>query len=88
MSKMEKKFSDFLKKKEGEEKKRNIFFWIFAVIGTLVAIGGIAYLVYRFMKPDRLEELEDDFDDEFDYDDDFFDDEDDLDEDVVDDTVE
>ena len=42
---------------------------------TVVAIAAIAYAMYRYFKPDYLEDFEDDFDDDFD--DDFFEDEED-----------
>mgnify|MGYP003293156242 CR=1 FL=1 len=32
--------------------------WILAIIGVIVAVAGIAYAVYRFVKPDYLEEFE------------------------------
>lgn len=64
--------SDLLKKQEEvkEEKKSHTLLWIFAIIGGIAAIAGIAYAVYRYFTPDYLEDFEDDFDDDFD--DDFF----------------
>ncbi|MBO5209393.1 MAG: hypothetical protein J6B68_08615 [Lachnospiraceae bacterium] len=61
------------KKKEEEEKKKNTILWVFAIIGAIAAVAGIAYAVYRYLTPDYLEDFEDDFDDDFD--DDFFEDE-------------
>lgn len=63
----------FGRKKE-EEKNCDKLLWIFAIIGAVVAIAAIAYAMYRYFKPDYLEDFEDDFDDDFD--DDFFEDED------------
>ncbi len=45
---------------------------IFAVIGVIAAVAGVAYALYRYFKPDYLEDYEDDFEDE----DDMFEDED------------
>lgn len=59
--------------------KDNTLVWIFAIIGGIVAIAGIAYMAYRYFTPEYDEdEFEDDlFEDDFD--DDFFEDEDDED---------
>lgn len=65
--------NDLLGRKH-EEKKSNTLLWVFAVIGAIAAVAGIAYAVYRYLTPDYLEDFEDDFDDDFD--DDFFEDED------------
>lgn len=64
--------SDLLKRQEEvkEEKKSHTLLWVFAIIGAIAAIAGIAYAVYRYFTPDYLEDFEDDFDDDFD--DDFF----------------
>lgn len=72
------KANDLLKKREeeNEEKKSHTVLWIFAVIGAIAAIAGIAYAIYLYFTPDYLEDFEDDYDD--DYDDDFFEEEDDL----------
>lgn len=71
--------NEILGRKKEEEKKCDKLLWIFAVIGAVVAIAAIAYAMYRYFKPDYLEDFEDDFDDDFD--DDFFEDEDDEEED-------
>lgn len=55
---------------EDRDKKRVL--WIFAIVGAIAAIAGIAALVYKFLTPDYIEDIDDDFDDDFD---DFFDDE-------------
>ena len=34
----------------------------FAIIGVIAAVAGIAYALYRYFKPDYLEDYEDDFD--------------------------
>lgn len=75
-------------RKKEEEKKKNIILWIFAIIGTIVAVAAIAYVVYRYLKPDYLDDFDDDFDDDFN--DDFFDDddEDDGDEGEADESIE
>lgn len=81
MSKLEElvnmaKINELLGKKEEEKKKDNTVLWVFAVIGAIAAIAGIAYAVYRYLTPDYLEDFEDDFEDEFDEDEDeFFEDE-------------
>ncbi len=55
-----------LRKQENEDKKcRNIVLWMLAIIGTIAAVAGIAYAVYRFLTPDYLEDFEEDFEDEF-----------------------
>lgn len=97
MNKVEELLNQIIKREKAEEKKCNIIVCVVGVILFIAAVAGIAYAVYRFVKPDYLEDYEDDIDDEFDYDDDFFDDEDDFEEaeeaveaveDVVDETVE
>lgn len=69
------RINELLGKKEEEKKKCNTVLWVFAIIGAIAAVAGIAYGVYRYLKPDYFEDFEDDFDDDFD--DDFFEDEDD-----------
>ena len=92
MSKLEELAGKMLKREEEKEKKCNLVICILGAVLVIAAIAGIAYAVYRFVKPDYLEDYEDDIDDEFDYDDDFFDDEDEFEfedeEDVEEDTVE
>ena len=92
MSKLEELAGKMLKREEEKEKKCNLVVCILGAVLVIAAIAGIAYAVYRFMKPDYLEDYEDDIDDEFDYDDDFFDDDDEFEfedeEDVEEDTVE
>ncbi len=65
--------NELLGRKKEEEKKCDKLLWIFAIIGAIVAIAAIAYAMYRYFKPDYLDDFEDDFDDDFD--DDFFEDE-------------
>jgi hypothetical protein len=48
---------------------------IFMVIAAIAAGIGVAYLIYRYFRPDYLDSFNDDFDDDFE--DDFFEDEDD-----------
>ena len=46
--------------------------WVFALVGAVVCVAGIAYLVYKFINNNQ-----DDYDDfEDDFEDDFFDEED------------
>ncbi len=73
------KLNELLGKKE-EKKKCNVVLWIFAIIGVVVAVAAIAYALYRYFKPDYLDEFEDDFEDEFEDEDDFFEDETDTEE--------
>ena len=67
--------NEILGRKKEEEKKSNKLLWAFAIIGAIAAVAAIAYVVYRYLTPDYLEDFEDDFDDDFD--DDFFEDEED-----------
>ena len=94
MNKVEELAAKILKREEEKEKKCNLVVCIVGTVLALAAIAGIAYAIYRFMKPDCMDDFEDDMDDEFDYDDDFFDDDDEfefedaIEEDVAEDTVE
>ena len=60
------KMNDFFNKKKQEEiiieeqKKKNTLLIILAVIGAIAAVAGIAYLVYRYLTPDYLEDFDDD----------------------------
>ena len=58
--------AELLGKKKEEEKKSNTILWVFAIIGAIAAVAGIAYAVYRHMQPDYLDDFEDDFEDDFD----------------------
>lgn len=60
-----------LKKKEDEQQK-NTLLWVLAIIGTVAAVAGIAFAVYRYFSPD-LDDFEEEFEDDFD---DYFEDED------------
>ena len=51
-------------------KSKNKALKIFAVLGVIAAVAGIAFAIYRYFKPDYLEDYEDEFED-----DDFADDE-------------
>ena len=57
--------NELLGKKKEEEKKKNTILWVFAIIGAIAAVAGIAYAVYRYMEPDYLDDFDDDFDDDF-----------------------
>ena len=56
--------TDLLKKKE-EKKKSNVVLWVFAIIGVVAAVAVIGYALYRYFKPDYLEDFEDEFVDDF-----------------------
>ena len=51
---------EFFNKKEEEQKKNNTLVWVFAIIGIVAAVAGIAFLVYRYFTPDYLEDYDDD----------------------------
>ena len=57
------KIAELLSKKEDED-KRNKILCIAAIIGLIVAVVGIAYAIHRFLKPDYLEDFEDDLDED------------------------
>lgn len=57
-----------------EPKHKNTLLKVFAIVGVVAAVAGAAYALYRYFKPDFLEDYEEDFDD----DDDFYDYDDDL----------
>jgi hypothetical protein len=61
------KLNDFLKKKEEEDSKKNTLMWVFALVGAVVCVAGIAYLVYKFINnnQDDYDDFEDDFEDDF-----------------------
>ena len=59
------KLNDLLKKNEEEERTASKVIWVFAVIGIVAAIIAAAYGIYRFFKPDYLEDFEDEFEDDF-----------------------
>ena len=61
--------------KPKKKSKFKIFLWIILIIG---AIGGIAYLLMQYFKPEYEDEFMDDIDDEFYDDDDELFDEDDV----------
>ncbi len=59
------KLSELLSKKDDEKMKKALI-WTLAIIGTVAAIAGIAYAVYRFLAPDYFEEdFEDDFEEDY-----------------------
>jgi len=66
------KANELLKKKE-EKKKCSVWKWVIAIVIAIAAIAAIAFVVYRYLKPDYLEDFEDEFEDDFEDD---FDDED------------
>ena len=70
------KLNEILHKRDEDKIKKTVL-WILAIVGAIVAIGAIAYAVYRFVTPNYLEDFEDDFEDEFedDFEDDYFEEE-------------
>ena len=66
------KLNEILRKRDDDKLKKTIF-TILAIVGAVVAIGAIAYAVYRFFTPDYLEDFEEDFEDDFE--DDYFEEE-------------
>ena len=70
--------NEIVKKYEDEEKTKKVVLWVLAIVGAVVAVAGIAYVVYRFLSPDDLDDFEDDLEDDDDFDDDFFDEEEDI----------
>lgn len=77
------KVGDLLQKKEKEEKKKCICKWGIALIGV-VFLAVVAFVVYKYLSKDSMDDF-DDFDDDFE--DDFDDFEDECD-DFVDETIE
>ena len=69
----ETKLYEMLKKRDQYKAKKTIL-CILSVVGAVLAIAGIAYVVYRFLSPDYLDDFEEDLDDDFE--EDFFEDED------------
>lgn len=49
---------------EPVKKSGNKVLKVFAVVGVIVAVVGAAFALYRYFKPDYLEDYEDDFEDE------------------------
>lgn len=49
-------------------KTRNKWLKIFAIVGVIAVVAGAAYALYRYFKPDYLEDYEDDYEDDYDYD--------------------
>lgn len=70
------KLNELVGKKQEEKKKPSKTLIIFAIIGIVVAVAAAAYGIYRFFRPDYLDDFEDDFEDDFD--EDFFEDDDDY----------
>ncbi len=68
------KISELLHRKKND--KVSIWVWVLAAVGVAVVAAGIVYAVYRYFKPDYLDDFEDEFEDDFeDEEDDFFEDE-------------
>ena len=52
-------------KRRDDSHRKNKILWVLAVIGTIAAVVGIAYAVYRFFAPDYLDEFEEDDDEDY-----------------------
>lgn len=78
-AKLNRLINEKVRGKKEEEKKSNVLLWILAIIGVMAATAAIVYAVYRYFKPDYLDDFDDDFEDDFDNmeddEDDFFEDE-------------
>lgn len=60
------KINELLRKKEIEEKNKNGIVIALAIIGAIAAVAAIAYVVFRYLQPDYLEDFDsDDFNDNF-----------------------
>ena len=59
------KIQELIKREDPQEKATRRILWVFAVIGAITAVAGIAYAVYRYLTPDYLDDFDDDFDDDF-----------------------
>jgi len=64
------KLNELLHKKEIEEKNKNTVMIVFAIIGAVAAVVGIAVIVYKYLTPDYLDDIDsddmyDNFDDDF-----------------------
>ncbi|MCR5798109.1 hypothetical protein [Eubacterium xylanophilum] len=70
------RIAKILKRDDENQKCKTKLFWFFGILGVIVAVAGVAFLVYRYVVPKYL----DDFDGDFDYDefDDFDEDIDDF----------
>ena len=67
------KLSELMSNDKKDESKKVL--WVLAIIGAVAAVAGIAAVVYRYLSPDYLEDIDDDYDD---FDDDFFDEDDEV----------
>lgn len=65
------KLGELLNSKKEEERKRNTWVIVLAIIGAIVTIAIVAYTVYKVLTPDDYEDEFDEFEDGFnDFDDD------------------
>lgn len=81
MNKMEEliaasKIGELMQKQETENKQKNTIICIFAAVGVVLAVAGIAYIIYNMLQKKKYEDFEEDFEDDFE--DDFFEDDDDT----------
>ena len=56
------KLSELMSNDKKDESKKVL--WVLAIIGAVAAVAGIAALVYKYLSPDYLEDIDDDYDDE------------------------
>lgn len=66
------KIGEMMGKKQEAEKRSCKLCWILAIVGSVVAVAGISFAVYKILSAKKYEEFDDFDDDEFD--DDFFED--------------
>ena len=60
------KLNSLLKKQEEEEKKKCGVCKVLVIVGIVIAVATLAYGLYKYLKPEYLEDFDDDdFDDDF-----------------------
>ena len=68
------KLNNLINKQEEEKKQKKKVCCILIVIGAVIALVAVAYGIYKHLKPDYLDEFDDDFEDD-DFEEDFLDEE-------------
>ena len=53
------KLSELMSNDKKDESKKVL--WVLAIIGAVAAVAGIAALVYKYLSPDYLEDIDDDY---------------------------